>query len=233
MTSGKRAALIVVPVVAIAIALAGAFALLPQPAGDSENADNNPTADGNASAGNITSVESCNAVSGRVRSILASIEGIETEETRNASASLVDEYCKRAQLVPEISAMTSPAVGLVAYGCDAGSGRLGDSELQRWLEGYATIYCDNAFVTIFEVSEFILVDVDQYREDLATDLEEGDGGSDNATSTINTEEVEAKLQEIADLAKKAKSLLRSDKYYDAAKAYDSASKMLDQLASSH
>ncbi len=233
MTSGKRAALIVVPVVAIAIAIAGVFALSSQPAENNENADNNPAVDGNASAGNITSVESCDSVSGRVRSILASIEGIETEETRNASASLVDEYCKRAQLVQEISAMSSPAVGLIAYGCDAGSGRLGDSELQRSLEGYATIYCDNAFVTIFEDSEFILVGIDDYREDLAADLEEGDGGSGNATSTINMEEVEAKLQEIADLANKAKSLLRSDRYYEAAKAYDSVSKLLDQLASSH
>jgi len=125
--------------------------------------------------------------------------------------------------------MARPAAGLVAYGCDAGSGRLGDDELQQTLQGHATIYCDNAFVTIFEDSEFLIVEVDDFREDLKADLEE----DDNSTSTIDMEEVDAKLQEVADLANKAKSLLRSDRYYEAAQAYDTGSKMLDQLSSSY
>ncbi len=229
MTSGKRAALVVAPVVAIAIVIAVVFALSSQMAGNRENGDDNSPDDGSTPDGNTPTVESCDTVSGPVRSILASIEGIETEETRNASASLVDEYCQREQLVQEITAMARPAAGLVAYGCDAGSGRLGDDELQQALQGHAAIYCDNAFVTIFEDSEFLIVEVDDLREDLRTELEE----NDNSTSTMDMEEVEAKLQEVADLANKAKSLLRSDRYYEAAKAYDTGSKMLDQLASSY
>jgi len=224
MTSGKRVALIAIPAAAIAITAAVVFALSSQPATSNENDDDDSPDDGSTST-----VESCDTVSGRVGSILASIEGIETEETRNASASLVDEYCQREQLVQEISAMARPAAGLVAYGCDAGSGRLGDDELQQTLQGHATIYCDNAFVTIFEDSEFLIVEVDDFREDLKADLEE----DDNSTSTIDMEEVDAKLQEVADLANKAKSLLRSDRYYEAAQAYDTGSKMLDQLSSSY
>ena len=215
MTSGKKIALIAVPVVAVAVAIAAVFAL--------------------PSTGDSTDVQGCDAIERRVNTILVTLGG-STDETRNATNVLVDEYCKRTQLVEEIGAMKNPAIGLVAYGCDAGSGRLGDGGLQQSLRPYATIYCDNAFVAIFEQSESLLTEADDFRDYILGRLEGGQGdpegnGSNNATSTVNLEEVEAKFQEISALANQAKSLLRSDKYYDAAKAYDSATKLLDELAS--
>ena len=214
MTSGKKIALIAVPVVAIAVAIAAVFAL--------------PSTGGN------TEVQGCDAIERRVNTILVTLGG-STDETRNATNVLVDEYCKRTQLVEEIGAMKNPAIGLVAYGCDAGSGRLGDGGLQQSLRAHATTYCDNAFVAIFEQSESLLTEADDFRDYILGRLEGGQGdpgdGSNNATSTVNLEEVEAKFQEISALANQAKSLLRSDRYYDAAKAYDSATKLLDELAS--
>lgn len=213
MTRGKRAALIGAPVIAVAIAIAGVFAVPSQP------------------PENIKEAEDCTAVSGGVNSMILSIS--DGADERLAASVLVDEYCKRTQLVSELSVMNAPATGLVAYGCDAGSGRIGDRKLQQALADYATIYCDSAFVAIFELLEFLPLSIDDFRQMLEQEGEvdsEGDGTSQNATSTANMEEIEAKLQEIEDLANRAKSLLLSDKFYEAAKAYDSASKMLDQLA---
>lgn len=215
MTSGKKIALIAVPVVAVAVAIAAVFAL--------------------PSTGDSADIRGCDAIERRVNTILVTLGG-STDETRNATNVLVDEYCKRTQLVEEIGAMKSPAIGLVAYGCDAGSGRLGDEGFQQSLRPYATIYCDNAFVTIFEQSESLLAEADDFRDEILVELEGGHGdpegeAGNNATSTVNLEEVEAKFQEISALANQAKTLLRSDKYYDAAKAYDSATKLLDELAS--
>jgi hypothetical protein len=124
-------------------------------------------------------------------------------------------------------------MGLVAYACDAASGKIGDSALRDSLAAHAQIYCDSAFIVIFEESEFMSATIDDYLDELIQQAEsdresseDPDRPASNSTA-VDIEEAKAKLQEASELAKKAKSQARSGQYYVAAKSLDSASKLLE------
>lgn len=178
--------------------------------------------------------EKCDAVSGSITMLVVNVDSEGTNQTRKDAASLlVQEYCQRPPLVQEISAMASPGMSLVAYACDAASGRTGDDLLQDSLKGYVTIYCESAFISIIEEAEDLISEADNYREELQVDLEEdmdeqADGG--NSTSpAVNMDEVDRNVEEIKELARQAKALARADQYYEAAKKLDNAMKLFRQL----
>ncbi|MCI0563181.1 MAG: hypothetical protein MN733_32280 [Nitrososphaera sp.] len=234
--SGKKVALVVVPVVAIAIIVAVIFASpfqVPPSQGLPETNDIANENDREIIPADTNSEPKCDAVTNRVTAAVVNIDGDGTNETRKEAARLlVDEYCERPLLVNEISAMASPGNSLVAYACDAGSGKAGDDALQDSLGAYGTVYCESAIVIILEEAEFMIEAANGYREELLQEQEEAaeDPEAFGNSTTVNMEEIEPKLQEIVDLAKRAKSLVRSGEYYDAAKSLDGASKLFEQLA---
>lgn len=147
-----------------------------------------------------------------------------------ASDLLADEYCQRPDLIKEIGTMNSPGIGVVAYGCEASLGKLGDLGLQQSLGEYGDIYCQSAFFAVYEAAQ----DVQVSSGDLLADLEarEQSGGDPeigvrNMTSAeIN--ESRATLREISNAAKQAMSLAESQRYYESAISLDSSVKLLEE-----
>ena len=164
---------------------------------------------------------------GRVESISEDFPEAEQQETalnmtsqeRLAVVTLLDVYCNRPELVQSLSAAYDPALKLVAYGCDAASGKIGDKATQDAAAAHKEIYCPSATKTIeYEVvrwtdtiNGFKTEVIDVAREQLSGDR----------NSIILVDEADS----IADDAKKsvqsAKLLLDSGLVYDAANALDS------------
>ena len=223
--SGKKIAIVAIPVAVVAIAIAVVFALPSQQdsMGNDSNTDDN-------SQVVPASAEDCSAISPKVETIIANGIGVATDETRTAADTLVEQYCQRPELVREISAMTNPALGLIAYGCDAGSGRIGDSAIRDPLAASAQTYCDSALVTILEYSEELRVTIDDYREQITNqDDSDNDPEMSGDPTEINAE-TEAKLQEATSLASESKSQARAGQVYEAAKSLDNAVKLLDSIS---
>jgi hypothetical protein len=224
--SGKKVAIVAIPIAVVAIALAAVFALPSQQdlAGDDSIPDDN-------SQVVPASAEDCNAISPKVETIVANGIGVATDETKTAADTLVEQYCQRPELIREISAMAIPALGLVAYGCDAGSGKLDDPAIQESLAESTEVYCDSALVVILEDSEQLLVTIADYRENILIQADSGDDQELGSNSTdINVEEAEAKLQEATNLANKSKSQARDGQLYEAAQSLDNAIKLLDSIS---
>lgn len=230
--SAKKIAVILIPMVVAAIALATVFALpLPQTpdqdlagSGDSEqeNGEITPAA---------SATEDCTKVTNRINNYIVFMDGQGTDETRIAAAkALVDEYCQRPELVQEIGAMVNPGMGLAAYGCDAGSGLMGDSDLQASLGRFAEIYCDSSLIVILEESEPLLVTIDNYQDELlqlAENTDDSDIGTVNATST---EFEQTRFEEASELVENAKTLAYDGKLYEAAKSFDAGAKIVESLS---
>lgn len=222
--SGKKIALVAVPIVVAAVALAAVFAsATPQRTETDETKDN-----GNIVA--ASSVEDCSAISRRVESILSYGIGQPTDETRNASDRLVEQYCQRPSLIQEIGAMSNSALGLVSYACDAGSDKIKDAGLQTALAEYIQTYCDTSLVVILEDAELLLVTSADYRDSLLNQEETGEDPDIGTNSTVNVDEAKAKLQQATGLANKAKSLAYDGQHYEAARSLDSGVKMVDSLS---
>ena len=229
--SGRKVALVAIPIAVAAISLAAVFALPLQQTPDQDPAGNEDTESDNGQIIPASATQDCNTVTNRVRNYVVFIDGQGTDETRIAAAdALVDEYCQRPELVQEIGLMVNPGIGLVAYGCDAASGRLGDSALQGSLDEFVQIYCDSSLIVILEESEPLLVTIDNYQDELlqqAENTDDSDIGTSNATST---EFEQAKLKEAAESAKKAKSQAYADQHYEAARSFDAGARTLESLS---
>ena len=224
--SGKKIAIVAIPVAVVAIALGAVFTLPSQQdlAGDDSIPDDN-------SQVVPASAEECSAISPKVETIIANGNGVATDETRTAADTLVKQYCQRPELVLEISAMGNPALGLVAYGCDAGSAKFDDPAIQESLAESTQVYCDSALVVILEDSEQLLVTIADYRENILIQADSGDYTETGSNSTdINVEEAEAKLQEATSLANKSKSQAREGQLYEAAQSLDNAIKLVDSIS---
>ena len=229
--SGKKVALVAIPIAVAAISLAAVFALPSQQIPDQDLAGNEDTELDNGQIIPASATEDCTTVTNRIRNYVVFIDGQGTDETRIAAAdTLVDEYCQRTELVQEIGAMINPGMGLVAFGCDAGSGSIGDSDLQNSLGEFAEIYCDSSLIVILEESEPLLVTIDNYQDELlqqAEDTDDPDIGTVNATST---EFEQAQLKDASELVKKAKTLAYDGQLYEAAKSFDAGAKVVESLS---
>jgi hypothetical protein len=221
---GKKLALVAIPVAVAAVAIALIFAF-PSP---QDNAGTEPEDNGSVIPASAT--EECSAINRRVQSIAAYGIGQPTEATMSAADRLVEEYCQRPELVQEIGLMSNPALGLVAYGCEAGSGEVGDAELKEALAEHSQTYCDSGLVVILEDAELLSVTAADYRDNLLNEEDTGEDPDIGTNSTANSEEVREKLQEATAFANKAKSLAYDGHYYEAVKSLDSGIKLLESLS---
>ncbi|HEY7734468.1 MAG TPA: hypothetical protein VIB07_06715 [Nitrososphaera sp.] len=223
--------LIVIPVAAIAIGLSVVFAFGPVASSPPEQ----PTKD-----------VDCTSLAGSVKYLVIDIDGDGTNETRRAAASaLMNEYCGRPELITEIDTMAFPSVGLISYGCDSASGRIGDENLQESLRDYATIYCEGATLAVLERAEWMGLAVHDFEQEMDAYLEEqkqifdhaaeiSNDGPDTEYPWVETDEIEkteAKLVEITGVIENARALAFDGQYYDAALSLESANSSLIQLGS--
>jgi hypothetical protein len=188
----------------------------------------------------------CTSLAGSVKYLVIDIDGDGTNETRRtAAAVLMNEYCGRPELIAEIGTMAFPSVGLISYGCDSASGRIGDANLQESLREYATIYCEGAKLAVLERAEWMGLAVHDFEQEMAAYLDEqkqifdhaadiSDEGPDADYPWVETAEIEkteAKLVEITGVIENAKALAFDGQYYDAALSLESANSSLIQLGS--
>lgn len=142
-----------------------------------------------------------------------------TSQERLALVTLLDVYCNRPELVQTISTAYDPAVKLVAYGCDAASGKIGDKATQEAAAPHRQIYCSSATKTIeYEVvrwtdtiDSFKTEVIDVAREQLTEDRD----------STRLVDEAETILEGSRKSVQSAQLLLDSGLVYDAANELDS------------
>lgn len=234
MSSGRnknRLVLAIIPIAAVAIGLSVAFAFAPAASTPSQQ----PTTEND-----------CTSVAGNIKYLVIDIDGEGRNETRRVAASiLMNEYCSRPELITEISTMAFPSVGLISYGCDSASGKIGDANLQESLQEYATIYCEGATLAVLERAEWMGLAVHDFKQEMAAYLEEqkqifdhaaeiSDDGPDADypwAETDKIEKTEAKLVEITGVIENAKALAFDGEFYDAALSLESANSSLIQLGS--
>ncbi len=229
-TRRARIAFIVVLITAVAIGLSVAFAF-PLAASPSQQ---------------LTKEDDCTSLAGNIKYLVIDIDGEGRNETRRVAASmLMNEYCSRPELITEISAMAFPSVGLISYGCDSASGKIGDANMQESLQEYATIYCEGATLAVLERAEWMGLAVHDFEQEMAAYLEEqkqifdhaaeiSDDGPDADYPWVETDKIEkteAKLVEIAGVIENSKTLVADGQYYDAALSLESANSSLIQLGS--
>ncbi len=234
MSSGRnknKLVLAVIPMAAVAIGLSVAFAFAPAASSPAQQ---------------TTIEDDCTSVAGSVKYLVINIDGKGTNETRRAAASiLMNEYCSRPELITEIGTMAFPSVGLISYGCDSASGKIGDENLREALQEYATIYCEGATLAVLERAEWMGLAVHDFEQEMAAYLEEqkqifdhaaeiSDDGPDAEYPWVETDKIQktdAKLVEINSVVENAKALAFDGQYYDAAKSLESANSSLIQLGS--
>lgn len=230
-TNKNRLVLVIIPIAAVAIGLSVAFAFAPAASSPSQL----PTKE-----------DDCTSVAGRIKYFVIDIDGEGRNETRRvAAATLMDEYCSRPELVKEIGAMAFPSVGLISYGCDVASGKIGDEDLRNSLQVHASIFCEGATLAVLERAEWMGLAVHDFKEEMSAYLEkqkeifdheaeQSDAGPSVDFPWVETakiEKVEAKLKEITGIIDNAKDLVFDGQYYDAAKSLESAHSSLMQLDS--
>jgi hypothetical protein len=141
-----------------------------------------------------------------------------TSEEKLASDTLLGEFCNRPELVQNMSAAYDPTVNLVAYGCDAASGKLGDAALQDSISDYQEIYCSSAVETV----EFELVSwsdsIDLFSGEIIPAARETHSGNETATALLD--EAESVLVNASQSIAEAQELLVSDSVFESARALD-------------
>ena len=141
-----------------------------------------------------------------------------TSEEKLASDTLLGEFCNRPELVQNMSIAYDPTVNLVAFGCDAASGKLGDAAFQDSIADYQEIYCSSAVETI----EFEAVSWSDSIELFGTDVSPAarEIHSGNETAIALLDEAELTLSNASASMVDAQELLVSNSVYESAKALD-------------
>jgi hypothetical protein len=115
---------------------------------------------------------SCNSLNTNVHEILGARNG--TIDGRSiASDKLVAEFCNRPVLIHEVMGTDYRGLSLVAYACDASSGRNGTAAMKDSLSGYKDIYCSSAKQLIVNETHTFLDTVEQFRTEYLPVLESG------------------------------------------------------------
>jgi hypothetical protein len=222
----KKSAIIVISL-AVAVAIAATFAISSQERLDPEM-DENEQNSGDLPRPVSAVEENCTDVKSRVYAIV--YDDLGGAEATAASDLLVNEYCQRPELIEEIGTMHNKDIGVVAYGCEASLGKLGDDALQQSLRQYSDIYCQSAFFGIYEAAQDVLVS----SGDLLADLQvrEQSGGDPEigvkALTSAEINESRATLLEISDSAKRAMSLAEGQRYFESTISLDSSVKLLEE-----
>lgn len=168
--------------------------------------------------------DECNSINDDVQRLMAS----STNSTSKTAADLLTgEYCNRPDLVHEISAAADPGVSLVAYACDASSGKIGDSALQDSLADHGVVYCEVAGNAVTTGTDDLKSSINGFRTDFVanmTSVQSEDGSAVYSTEQINTE-----LDHIISMTDEALALMDQHRYYDSTKSLAEASAAFDAL----
>jgi hypothetical protein len=167
----------------------------------------------------------CNSINEDVESIIVEVDESRANATRKIAADLLlGEYCNRPALVQEISGAGHTALSLVAYACDAASGKVGDTQLRDSLIDHKAIYCESADFSINEEASILRDSAEGFRQDFITALKE-----DNSATPEFIAELEASVDQIARTADSAIALVTTGDYYGAVKQLDEASRAFEDL----
>jgi hypothetical protein len=178
----------------------------------------------------------------------------QSNDRKVASDILIGEFCNRPTLIHEIMSTGDKSLHLVAYACDATSGKVGTRAIRDSLSIHKEIYCDSArqviknetdgfFDTIKQFrTEYLPLLQTSYQEQYSEDQKDGNSTTNAVTNSSayneraipgdprylpqfnNSSNVEKVLDNVTQSLKESKSFLNSENYYDAAKALDNASK---------
>jgi hypothetical protein len=173
----------------------------------------------------------CTAVNKRIGSILGAVDG-KVDDKKLASDTLLAEYCARPPLIHEIGAADHAPMSLVAYACDASSGRIGTPALQDSLSDHKTIYCDGARKLIINETQTFLQSIEDFRTEylplFQAGFEETEDGTnvidEDAMPYVNVTSIEIALDEATDSLEQTLVMVDENEYYSATKSFDNASK---------
>ena len=163
-------------------------------------------------------LEACNPLNEDIDEILG-VSNVTVDERSVASDTLHAEFCSRPVLIDEIMPMDNDGLTLVAYACDASTGKIGTEAMQDSLEEYSTIYCDSAKHFILDESNTFLASVEEFKTSMD---EEEEAGID---SGIFNEETRATLVKVEQSLEECIAQVHESQFYPAAKSFDNASKM--------
>ncbi|MGI0011960.1 MAG: hypothetical protein ACREBU_00740 [Nitrososphaera sp.] len=233
MPSSKiRIAAIIGSLAALAIILSPIFSLpsfLQNPGGVSDILSEEPVNETAIAPPEISEENfvACNSVNDDVQAIMVDVDESRVNATRKIAADLLlGEYCNRPALVHEINATGYPGLSLVAYACDAGSGKVGDTQLKDSLVDHRAIYCESAGFSIQQEAESLRASVEGFRDDFIQSLKEDDGVATNAELIA---ELEASVGEILSMVDNVQSLVTAGDRYGSVKMLDSASTAFEDL----
>ena len=227
--SAVRLAAVIIAVVAIAFVISpiSPFTLGrnappgPESIGQDEIIDESKIAPANVTAADF---DECNSINDDVQRIVTSIDN----STSKAAADLLTgEYCNRPALVHQISVAADPGVSLVAFACDASSGRIGDSALQDSLSEHSTVYCEAAGSAITAGADDLMLSVGGFRDDFVTN--QTSVQSEDGSVVYSIEQVNAELDNITASGEQVRVLMSEHRYYDSATELEKASAAFDAL----
>ena len=156
-----------------------------------------------------------------------------SDEEKLAANSLVGELCNRPDLVRNVSSAYDPAIVLVAYGCDAALGKIGDAGIQSSLDPFEQYYCRPAAEAVDLDATVLIDDAQSFKTDTIPILqEEAESQDDGGNSTAIVQNAAFVVDKTLAKANAARGLLFSGAIYDAAKALDEASTMYSEMLAS-
>jgi hypothetical protein len=164
----------------------------------------------------------CGTVNESVQEILGVVNGT-VDNRKLASDKLVAEFCSRPVLIHEIMDADYPSLSLVAYACDASSGRIGTAAVQDSLSDHSEIYCTSAKQLIIDESETFMLTVEQFRTEYIPIIESSQ--EDEEFQSFNATNAYITLDRVTELLEESLLLVDSGEYYAAANSFDHASKM--------
>jgi hypothetical protein len=153
-----------------------------------------------------------------------------TAEQKLASDSLVGELCNRPDLVANMSRAYDPTITLVAYGCDASLGKIGDAALQDSLGPLGQFYCQPAADVIAYEADFLIESAQSFKTETIPELQQELESSGNSTAVLQN--AGPILDASVESANAAKEQLSSGSIYDAALSLDKAYKIYARLIES-
>jgi hypothetical protein len=247
---------IIASLAGLALVLSPTFSMLQVPGAETTGADRFPedadfidddTVVENVSENDLTA---CGSVNESVRELLGVVNGT-IDNRKVASDKLVAEFCSRPVLIHEIASTDYASLSLVAYACDASSGKIGTLAMQDSLSDYSHIYCDSARQLIISETNTFLQSVEEFRTEylplFEAGLEENESEGNNndtisfddnsvnddsnsaqdqeeSSQNFSTTSVEITLDEVTQSLEECLALVDAGEYYPAAKSFDNASK---------
>lgn len=140
-----------------------------------------------------------------------STAGSNLTRTQIASNLLAGEACNRPSLLSEVANSSDSGTTLVAYGCDASAGQIGDAALQTDLAMFKSAYCDAATFAIQNSASSLTSNVAAFQ------------------SSTNNTSIQAQLGSVTQMANNATQNISPGSMYADAQLLDKASTTFTNL----